>query len=178
MEWCFSDKPSWKSTVWCKYRPNSKWSHPNQQWTHLPLPTCQSIKPDKTNPLTAEMENDDIINVIKKNKNNTPGHTNISKSILSHLPGSAITTFSNLLNISLSLGYFPKSFKHAKVKQNLTNQHPTHWTTDLYPYSKCLEKSMTKWQTTDSDHTLKTTTASHTVSTASDRTGPQTLHSL
>ncbi len=54
--------------------------------------------------------------MIKGLKNNTPGETQINKTILQKLPTESISTLTKLFNISLSMGYFPDIYKHAKLK--------------------------------------------------------------
>jgi hypothetical protein len=44
-----------------------------------------------------------------------PGHDGISNILLRNLPSSGITHLTSLFNASLRLGYFPASWKHAKV---------------------------------------------------------------
>ena len=71
---------------------------------------------DNTNKLTAKITIQEVNNILKQLKNNTPGHTNINKTILQNLPHSALIKFTALLNVSLSMGLFPNCFKHAKIK--------------------------------------------------------------
>ena len=71
---------------------------------------------DNSNNLTAKITIQEVTNVIKQLKNNTPGHTNINKTVLQHLPHLALMKFTSLLNLSLSMGLFPNCFKHAKIK--------------------------------------------------------------
>lgn len=65
---------------------------------------------------TLEITIEDIKNIIKQMKNNSPGQTKINKTILQKLPDETLEVYRMLLNISLSMGYFPKVFKHAKLK--------------------------------------------------------------
>ena len=68
------------------------------------------------NYFTSEITLQDVKNNIKQLKNNTPGQTKINKVILQKLPNDVLDIYTKLLNISLSMGYFPNVFKHAKIK--------------------------------------------------------------
>ena len=71
---------------------------------------------DATNPLTTKISTQEVLTTIKTFKNNTPGTSNINKTILMQLPIEAIEIFTQILNLSLSMGYFPTKFKHATIK--------------------------------------------------------------
>ena len=52
---------------------------------------------------------------LKSFKNKTPGETEITKTVLAHCPDNIKQIFINIFNASLSMGYFPDSFKKANV---------------------------------------------------------------
>ena len=81
-----------------------------------PYHQANSHNLNNDNYFTSEITLQDIKNVIKQLKNNTPGQTNINKFILQKLPDEVLSIYTKLLNISLSMGYFPIIFKHAKIK--------------------------------------------------------------
>lgn len=58
----------------------------------------------------------EIKQVIKNFKNNTPGETSINKTVLKNIPIRALSTLQMLFNHSLSLGYIPKKFKTPLIK--------------------------------------------------------------
>ena len=66
---------------------------------------------DNNNPLTREITNEDIKLVIKQFKNKAPGESGINKTLLSQLPDELITDFRINLNLTLSMGLYPKNFK-------------------------------------------------------------------
>ena len=86
---------------------------------------------DSDHYLTAKITKLEILNTIKKLKNNTPGESKINKTILLHMPEEAILTLIELLNTALSMGYFPSRFKHARIKlipkQNKTSTDPKNY---------------------------------------------------
>ena len=63
-----------------------------------------NLSPD--NPLTRKITHCEVTTIIKHMKNNTPGHTNINKKVLQHLPPEAIDKFVKLFNLALSIGIF------------------------------------------------------------------------
>ena len=64
--------------------------------------------------------------MINKLKNNTPGESQINKTILQKLSPESLSTLTKLFNISISLGYFPDVYKHAKIKLiPKANKQPT-----------------------------------------------------
>ncbi len=73
----------------------------------------------------------EIYLTIKSFRNETPGETNIHKTVLSHLPENALTTLQNLLNHSFSMGYFPLKFKTAIIqlipKPNTNHTDPINY---------------------------------------------------
>ena len=66
--------------------------------------------------ITAKITTEEIYNTIKSFKNNTPGHSNINKTILTKLPKSAIESLTIIFNHTYSAGYFPHKFKGAIIK--------------------------------------------------------------
>ena len=85
----------------------------------LEISPYHQANPDNLNTdnyFTSEITTQDIKNIIKQLNNNTPGHTKINKFIMQKLPDDVLDIYTKLLNISLSMGYFPTIFKHAKIK--------------------------------------------------------------
>ena len=78
----------------------------------------QQGNPDNLNTdnyFTATITLQEIKDIIKQLKNNAPGTSKVNKAIMQQLPEQALITYTELLNITLSMGYFPLPFKHAKV---------------------------------------------------------------
>ena len=82
----------------------------------LPYQHANPNNINNDNYFTSKITIQEIKQIIKQLKNNTPGHTKINKIILQNLHDDTIETYTKLLNISLSMGYFPNIFKHAKIK--------------------------------------------------------------
>ena len=59
---------------------------------------------------------EDILYYIKLTKKTAPGNSGINKTIMSKLPQSAIVTLSHIYNASMSIGYFPDSWKESTIK--------------------------------------------------------------
>lgn len=51
--------------------------------------------------------------VLKSSKRISPGQSAINKQILTHLPDSGLERLQQILNSSLSAGYFPEGLKEA-----------------------------------------------------------------
>ena len=64
-------------------------------------------------------------------KNNAPGHSQISKLIITKLPETALDLLTKIFNLTLSTGYFPQKFKTAKLillpKPGKTGKNPTDY---------------------------------------------------
>ena len=64
-------------------------------------------------------------------KNNAPGHSQISKLIITKLPETALDLLTTIFNLTLSTGYFPKKIKTAKLillpKPGKTGKNPTDY---------------------------------------------------
>ena len=88
----------------------------NNAHIYIPLPRGDPGNLNNNSQLLYKITSEHVLQVIKRLKNNTPGNTKINKVILQKLPSEAIDTLTILLNISLSMGYFPKQFKHANIK--------------------------------------------------------------
>ena len=75
--------------------------------------------------LTKPIETYQIKMIIKKFKDKSPGQSQITKSILENVPNEMLNIFKDLLNLSLSMGYYPQYFKialmHFIPKQNKDN---------------------------------------------------------
>ncbi len=94
-------------------------------------PANLNINNEYISPITLQ----DIKNTIKQLKNNTPGHTKINKTILANLPNEVLDIYTKLLNVSLSMGYFPKTFKHAQIKLIPKPDKPTTDPNNFRPIS-------------------------------------------
>ena len=68
---------------------------------------------DPNDYLTRPVTNNDITSIIKEFKNKVPGKSEISRSILLKIPNKAIEKFKDLINATISIGYFPIVFKMA-----------------------------------------------------------------
>ena len=75
--------------------------------------------------LIAKITIQEVKSTIKTLKNNTPGVSKINKMILNNIPDEALKVYTDLLNLSLSLGYFPKKFKQATIKLIPKQNKPT-----------------------------------------------------
>ena len=96
-----------------------------------PYPNADPARLTDNNPLTRPIILQDILNIIKQFKSNSPGTSNISKAIMNKLPNQAIIILKDIFNSTLSLGYFPAKFKHAKIilipKPNTKGTNPTEY---------------------------------------------------
>ena len=70
---------------------------------------------DNTHPLNTVILEDEVKHYITRLKHKSPGPTNITKDIISHLPRNIIAYITNLYNASLASGHFPKLFKEAHI---------------------------------------------------------------
>ena len=70
---------------------------------------------DEDNILIKPVRASDIINIIKGFKNKAPGISGINKQILSQLPQNAIERYSLLMNLTLSMGYYPTAYKNGEL---------------------------------------------------------------
>ena len=81
--------------------------------------------------LTSKITIEEVKRIIKNMKNNAPGHSLISKLVLTHLPIEAINTLTAIYNTALSLGCLPILFKQAKIimipKQNKQTTDPMNY---------------------------------------------------
>ncbi len=101
----------------------------NNEDKFTPYPNGDPNRLDDNHPLLHKITPDTIQRIIKSLKNNTPGVSKINKIILQHLSPDSILILTKLLNISISMGYFPDEYKHAKLKlipkanKQTTNPH-------------------------------------------------------
>ena len=68
------------------------------------------------NALTKPIETYQIIVIIKQFKNRAPGESQVGKLILDKLPIEMIRKLKDILNLTLSIGYFPKLYKIAILR--------------------------------------------------------------
>ena len=68
------------------------------------------------NALTKPIETHQIKIIIKQFKNKAPGESQVSKMILEKIPNEMIRKLKDILNLTLSIGYFPKLFKIAILR--------------------------------------------------------------
>ena len=57
--------------------------------------------------------NEDIKEAIKNTKNRSPGNSGIKQPTLANLPDNLVEALTNLANAILTIGYWPKKFKHT-----------------------------------------------------------------
>ena len=67
------------------------------------------------NPLTLKVTKQTIKNIIKNFKNKAPGKSGITKQVLTNLPDVALEQYANLVNFTISMGYFPVIFKEGII---------------------------------------------------------------
>ena len=79
--------------------------------------TYDEREPGDDDPLLAVISVDEIVQQLRNCKNKSaPGEDGVSYVILKKLPGNMIRNIALIFNASLSLGYFPQSWKAAVVK--------------------------------------------------------------
>ena len=86
-----------------------------QEYQLGPFERTDMDRLDPNNYLTRPVTNNDIINIIKEFKNKAPGKSGISRPILLKLPNKAIEKFKNIINATISIGYFPVIFKNGII---------------------------------------------------------------
>ena len=103
----------------------------NNREQFSPLTRANNNNLDPNNPAMKEITTQEVQHVIKKLKNNTPGRSNINKTVLLNSPSELIQKLTTFLNNSLSMGFFPGTFKHAKIKlipkANKTTTDPNNY---------------------------------------------------
>ena len=70
---------------------------------------------EPNNPLTKPVETQDIKRIINNFKNKAPGKSGINKIILKNLPENAYNNFTIIVNLTMSMGYFPIIFKDGII---------------------------------------------------------------
>ena len=81
-----------------------------------PYPFADLSRLDENDYLTKPVSRYDIISIIKEFKNNkAPGESGINKIILIQLPNSAIDRLKDIVNLSLSMGYFSIVLKNGII---------------------------------------------------------------
>lgn len=87
---------------------------------HRPYERTDLSRLTEGNRLTEQITRNEIIGRINSFKNRkAPGQSKINKLILQKLPLNMLDALQQILNASLSAGYFPKYFKHAIIKMIL-----------------------------------------------------------
>ena len=116
-----------------------------------PYPFADLSRLDPNNDLTKPVTTYDIISTIKEFKNNkAPGESGISKILLIQLPNSAIDRLKDIVNLSISMGYFSIVFKNGIIilipKPGKDPKHPINYRpiTLLEVSGKILEKIINK----------------------------------
>lgn len=66
--------------------------------------------------LSCRISLEEIRNTFRRGRPTAPGSTKINKTVLQHLPESALKRLKDIFNASLSAGYFPDSFKKAEMR--------------------------------------------------------------
>ena len=80
----------------------------NNEYRVTPFMHADFDRLDENNYLTKPVTIQRIKNIIKNFKNNkAPGASGINKVILLKLPDSALIRFADILNATISMGYFP-----------------------------------------------------------------------
>ena len=77
-----------------------------------PHPTADITRLDNTFPPIMHAE---IVNIIKRLKHKAPGPSGITATQLQHLPANMTQHLTHIYNLCLSIGYFPRTFKHATM---------------------------------------------------------------
>ena len=80
-----------------------------------PRPSIDLTRLDENNELTAPITSNEVKQTIMRFPRKAPGSSQIGKDALSHLPDNLLHSITALYNASLSIGYFPSSFKTAIV---------------------------------------------------------------
>ena len=79
----------------------------------LPHQFADLSRLDERDILTRPVRSIDVKNIIKNFKNKAPGISRINKLILSNLPENAIDCYSLIASLTLSMGYYPYTFKNG-----------------------------------------------------------------
>jgi len=81
-----------------------------------PLDAADRIRLAGDSPLSCLISSQEIREVIRSSGRTCPGNSGINRSILMHLPDSAIHRLRDIFNAVLSAGYFPDKFKEAEMR--------------------------------------------------------------
>ena len=85
----------------------------------------------ETGILDAIITKEEVKNIIKSLKKTSPGESGINKTILTHLPDTAIQRLTTIYNSTISAGYFPDKWKHAIIrlipKAGQSSYHPQNY---------------------------------------------------
>ena len=116
-----------------------------------PYPFTDLSRLDPNNSLTKPVTRYDIISTIKEFKNNkAPGESGINKILLIQLPNSAIDRLQDIVNLSISMGYFSIVLKNGIIilipKPGKDHKNPINYRliTLLEIPGKILEKIINK----------------------------------
>ena len=105
------------------------WSQNEQKRTIHNLSDLARLSGDEE--INTLISTNEINNIIKSFKSNSPGESPVNKAILTNLPTNAIELLKSLFNHSLSMGYFPVKFKTAVIKMipkgNTTQSDPNNY---------------------------------------------------
>ena len=85
----------------------------NNLETLSPFPMADLSRLDPENELLNPIRPCDIKLILKEIKNRAPGISGINKEIMDNLPNQTLLEYATLLNLTLSMGYFPDIFKIA-----------------------------------------------------------------
>ena len=94
-----------------------------QKFTPIQIINLQSIRDPGTN--TLPIDNLDIVNAIKSQKDRTPGPSGIRKPYYSNLPPNIISNICHMFNCCYAAGIYPEQFKTAEIVMIPKNNLPT-----------------------------------------------------
>lgn len=81
----------------------------------LPFDLVDLSRLDPANPITRPTTTREVKKVISNFKNKAPGNSQINKELLKQLPDPMLDSFTETINETLSMGYFPKMSKKANL---------------------------------------------------------------
>ena len=94
-----------------------------QKFTPISIINLQSTRDPGTN--TLPIDNMDIVNAIKSQKDRTPGPSGIRKPYYSNLPPNIISNICHMFNCCYAAGVYPDHFKTAEIVMIPKNNLPT-----------------------------------------------------
>lgn len=82
----------------------------------FPFDSADPARLTGTSQLDCFISAQELAAAIKRGKPTSPGGSKINRTILSHLPASALARLRAIFNAALSAGYFPDGFKQAEMR--------------------------------------------------------------